>query len=128
MLWMMSSACCPPVSTERKRKSRPGVKELRHVETIAAVVACGAALVFGFALGYRWTFGQPWGVIAGLVVGELCAIVYFGVSIWVGRNWSGVLDARTVGFHFIVLVVVAALLGALGAWFGHRKSTGLGLF
>jgi hypothetical protein len=98
------------------------------VETVGALVACGAALVFGIVLGYRWTFGQPWGVIAGLVVGEICAVVYFMVSLWVGRNIPGVLDARTVGFHFMVLVVLAALLGGAGCWFGHRKSIGGSLF
>jgi Na+/proline symporter len=98
------------------------------VETIGALVACGAALVFGIVLGYRWTVGQPWGVIAGLIVGEICAAVYFGASLWVGRNWPGVLDARTVGFHFMALVVLAALLGGAGSWFGHRKSMGGSLF
>ncbi len=98
------------------------------METIGAIVDCGAALALGFVLGLRWTLGQPWCVIAGLVVGEICAVVYFIVSIWVGRNWPGLLDARLVGLHFMLLVIVAALFGALGAWFGYRKSLGLGLF
>ena len=98
------------------------------METIGAIGACGAALVFGFVLGYRWTFGQPWGVIAGLVVGEICAAVYFGVSLWIGRASPQLLDARTVGFHFLALVVVAGPIGGLGSWFGHRKSIGGSLF
>ena len=98
------------------------------METIGAIVACLAALAFGFGLGYRWTFGQPWGVVAGLVVGEIFAAVYFASSIWVGGAWPGVLDARRVGLHFVVLVVVAALCGGAGSWFGHRKSMGPGLF
>jgi hypothetical protein len=98
------------------------------VETIGALVACVAALGFGFVLGYRWTFGQPWGVVAGLVLGEIVAAVYFGASVWVGRAWPGMLDARRVGFHFMVMVVFAALCGGAGAWFGHRKSIGRGLF
>lgn len=98
------------------------------METIGALVACGAALAFGFVLGYRWTLGPPWHLIAGLVVGEVCAVVYFAVANWAGRFWPDTLDARTVGLHFMGLVVVAGLCGALGAMFGYRKMMGRGLF
>lgn len=98
------------------------------METIAALVACAAALGFGVVLGYRWTFGQPLGVIAGLALGEMCAVFYFAGSAWVGRAWPGVLDARRVGLHFMVLIVVGGLCGAAGTWYGHRKSMGQGLF
>jgi hypothetical protein len=98
------------------------------VETIGALVACGAALAIGLVLGYRWTLGPPWHLIAGVVVGEICAAVYFAVAIWVGRAWPGVLEARLVGLHFMVLVIAAAFSGGLGAWFGYRKSMGRGLF
>jgi hypothetical protein len=98
------------------------------VETIGALVACGAALVIGLVLGYRWTLGSPWHLIAGVLVGETCAAVYFGTSIWVGRNWPGVLDPRLVGLNFMALVIAAAFSGGFGAWFGYRKSMGRGLF
>ena len=79
-------------------------------------------------LGYRWTLGPPWHLIAGVVVGAIGAIVYFAVANWVGRASPGVLDPRLVGLHFIVLVIAAPVVGALGAWFGYRKSLGHGLF
>ena len=98
------------------------------METIGALVDCGAALVLGLVLGYRWTLGPPWHLIAGVVVGAIGAIVYFAVANWVGRASPGVLDPRLVGLHFMVLMIASPVVGALGAWFGYRKSLGRGLF
>jgi hypothetical protein len=98
------------------------------VETIGALVGCGAALAIGLTLGYRWTLGPPWHLVAGLVVGEICAVVVFAAANFVGRAWPGVLEARSVGVHFMALMIVAPLAGALGASFGYRKSLGRGLF
>ena len=98
------------------------------METIGALVDCGAALAIGLVLGYRWTLGPPWHLIAGLVVGAVCAAVYFAVANWVGRASPDMLDARLVGVHFMVLIIAAPLAGAFGARFGYRKSLGRGLF
>jgi hypothetical protein len=98
------------------------------LEAVGAVAAGVLALVVTFVVGYRATFGQPWVSLVGLVVGVVCAGVYFGVANWVGRTYPGMLDARLVGIDFLVLVFVAALCGLAGSWFGYRKSTGLGLF
>jgi hypothetical protein len=98
------------------------------LEAVGAVAAGVLTLVVTFVVGYRATFGQPWVSLVGLVVGVIVAGVYFGVANWVGRTHPGMLDARLVGIDFLVLVFVAALFGLVGAWFGYRKSTGLGLF
>lgn len=98
------------------------------METIGALVDCSAALLIGLILGYRWTLPTPWHLIAGLVVGKICAVIYFVVANWVGVVWPGLLDPWLVGVHFMVLVIVAGLSGATGAWFGYRKSLGRGLF
>jgi hypothetical protein len=97
-------------------------------ETVGAAVALVLVLVVAFVVGYRATFGLPWIVLAGLLVGEMSAGVYFGVANWIGRRMPGLLDARLVGVDFLVLVFAAGLCGAVGAWFGHRKSMGHGLF
>lgn len=98
------------------------------METVGALVDCGAALAIGLILGYRWTLGPPWHLIAGLIVGEIFAITYFAIAICVGRTWPDMLEARLVGMIFMGLVIVAGLCGVLGAWFGYRKSLGRGLF
>jgi hypothetical protein len=98
------------------------------VETIGALVSCGAALAISLTLGYRWTLGPPWHLIAGFVVGEICAAAYFAVANGVGRIWPGLLDARLVGLHFMLLLIAAGSSGVFGAWFGYRKSLGRGLF
>lgn len=98
------------------------------METIGALVDCGAALIIGLVLGLRWTLGPPWHVIAGFVVGAICAAVYFVVANWVGRTMPGTLDARQVGVHFMLLIIAAPVAGGFGAWFGYRKSLGRGLF
>ena len=98
------------------------------METIGALVDCGAALEIGLVLGYRWTLGPPWHLFAGLVVGAVCAAVYFAVANWVGRASPDMLNARLVGVHFMILMIAAPLVGAFGARFGYRKSLGHGLF
>lgn len=101
---------------------------LRIVETVAAVVACGVALLLGVIAGLRVPLGQPWIVLVGLVVGEVCAGVYLGLANWAYGMWHGLVDPRAVGMHFMALVVAAGLSGAIGAWFGYRKAMGRGLF
>jgi hypothetical protein len=101
---------------------------LSIVETVAAAVACGVALVLGLIAGLRVPLGQPWIVLVGLALGEVCAGIYLGLANWAGRGWQGMLDARLVGVHFMVLIVAAGLCGAIGAWFGYRKAMGRGLF
>ena len=98
------------------------------METVGALVGCGAALAIGLTLGYRWTLGPPWHLIAGFVVGEICAAAYFAVANWVGRASPGLLDAWLVGVNFMILVIAAPSSGVLGAWFGYRKSLRRGLF
>jgi hypothetical protein len=97
-------------------------------EAVGAVGAGVLAFAIAFAVGYRATFGQPLISLAGLVIGEVCAGVYFLTANWVGRSTPGLLDARLVGIYLLVLVFAAGLCGIVGAWFGHRKSIGLGLF
>jgi hypothetical protein len=97
-------------------------------EAVGAAGAIVLALLVSFVVGYRATFGQPWISLVGLVIGEVCAGVYFLAANWVGRSTPGLLDARLIGVYFMALVFAAGLCGLVGAWFGHRKSIGLGLF
>jgi hypothetical protein len=98
------------------------------VENLAAVLACFVALLLGYVAGLRVPIAQPWIYLVGLVVGELCAFVYFTAANWVGRTWPGSLDARLIGVHLMILIVAAGLCGVIGSWFGYRKTIGRGLF
>ena len=49
-------------------------------EAVGAVGAGVLAFMVAFVVGYRATFGQPWVSLVGLVIGEVCAGVYFGVA------------------------------------------------
>lgn len=98
------------------------------METVAAIAACGVALVLGVIAGLRVPFGQPWITLVGLMLGEVCAGVYLGLANWASRIWHGLVDPRLVGVHFMALVVAAGLCGAIGAWFGYRKAMRGGLF
>lgn len=98
------------------------------METVAAAVACAIALVLGAIAGLRVPLGQPWVALIGLALGEVCAFLYLGLANWAAKLWLGMLDPRQVGMLFMVLVVVAGLCGAAGAWFGYRKAMGRGLF
>ena len=98
------------------------------MESIGALVGCSVALAVGVVLGYRWTLGAPWHLIAGFVVGAICSAFFFAVANWMGRTFPGLLDPRQVGLHFLGLAIAAPFIGAFGAWFGYRKSLGRGLF
>lgn len=98
------------------------------LEAVGAVVAAVLALVVSYVAGNRAPVVQPLISLIGLAVGEVCAGVYLGVANWVGRGTPGMLDARLVGICFMALLFAAGLCGIVGAWFGHRKSMGLGLF
>src|SRR3954463_4597026 len=101
---------------------------LRIVETVAAGIDCVIALVLGVIAGLRIPIGQPWIVLGGLVLGEVCAGIYLGLANWAARAGYGTLDPRAVGVHFMALIVAAGLCGAIGSWFGYRKAMGRGLF
>lgn len=98
------------------------------LEAVGAAGVCVLVLVVAFVSGYRATFGQPWVVLVGLLIGEILAGTYFVGANYIGRTMPGLLDARLVGVYFMGLVVVAGLCGVIGSWFGHRKSMGPGLF
>ena len=98
------------------------------LEAVGAIVTGVLALIVSYVAGNRAPVGQPLISLAGLAIGEVCAGVYFGVANWVGRTHPDLLDARLVGISLLVLVFAAGLCGIVGAWFGHRKSMGLGLF
>jgi hypothetical protein len=98
------------------------------VEAIGAVISCIIAGAIGFHAGGRWAPGPIVSGLIGLVIGAVVAVAYFALALWVGETWPHMLNARTVGLMSAGLVVAAALVGAVCAWFGYRKSLGAKLF
>jgi hypothetical protein len=101
---------------------------LRIVESVGALLACGAAGALGFFAGGRWAPGPVLGAIMGVPLGAVFAAVYFALALWVGETWPDLLDARLVGLISAALVIAGAACGAIGAVFGYRKSLGASLF
>lgn len=93
------------------------------MESITALVACGAA----FALSYYFGYGRaPTTFIAavlGAVSGIGFAVVFFALTLAVTIVLPGTFDGRTLGVYFVRLLVLAPIGAAVIAAFAHRFST-----
>jgi ABC-type transporter Mla maintaining outer membrane lipid asymmetry permease subunit MlaE len=94
---------------------------------IGAILACCISAAVGFHAGSRWAPGPILGALMGIVLGAVVSVVYFAIALWVGETWH-ILDPRKIGLMSAGLVVAGALVGAIAAWFGYRKSLGAKLF
>ena len=98
------------------------------METVGAIVACGAAAAFGYPAGMHWARDGAWCVLIGIVVGAACALGYLVALLWVGELFPHSLDGYGLGVRFLVLLPVVPLFAVPAAWFGYRKSLGISLF
>jgi hypothetical protein len=101
---------------------------LRIVEAAAAILGCLVAGAFGFYVGGRLAPGPFLGAIMGAAAGVLVAAAYFALGLWIGETWPNVLHPRRVGLWSAGLVLGGMVSGAIGAWFGYRKSLGARFF
>jgi hypothetical protein len=100
----------------------------RIVEFVAAILACAIAAMCGFIAGGRWAPGPIIGALMGIPIGLFFAAAYFTVALWVAQTWPHLLQAHRVGLCAAGVLLVGAILAAIGAWFGYRKSLGASLF
>jgi hypothetical protein len=98
------------------------------VEILGAILACIAAGSLGFFAGGHWGPGPLAGAFLGIPLGALVAPLYFILALMIGETLPGALDARLIGLFSMGLVIAGATCGAIGAWFGYRKSMGARLF
>jgi hypothetical protein len=63
-----------------------------------------------------------WRVGAGLLIGVLCALVYWMLALAIETYWPRALDPSLVGLYFATLCLAAPISGGLGAWLGYRSS------
>ena len=119
-----------PVQFRLRRGTSRGDKrgELRIVEAAAAILGCLIAGAFGFYVGGRLAPGPILGAIMGAAAGVVVAAAYFALGLWVGETWPNILHPRRVGLAAAALLLGGMICGAIGSWFGYRKSLGAKLF
>jgi hypothetical protein len=98
------------------------------VEFVAAILACVIAALCGFVAGGRWSPGPLVGALFGIPIGLFFAAAYFTLALWVAQTWPHLVQAHRVGLCAMGVLVVGAIVAAIGAWFGYRKSLGASLF
>ena len=98
------------------------------MESFGAIVACLVAIGLGSYLARLWAPTSVWALLIGVVSGGICAAVYFVATVLAGELVPDLLDAKKVGFWFMILLAAAPSCGALGGIIGYRRTPGLGPF
>ena len=92
------------------------------METLTAVVACALAFALSFYLGH----GRAPSTLAALVVGAACgvgfAVIFFAITVGTTIVLPGTFNARSLGLHFLALLVLAPVGAAVIAVLAHRRS------
>ena len=93
------------------------------MESLTAIVACALAFALSLYLGY----GRSPSSLAAFAVGVACgvgfAVIFFGVTVGTTLVLPGTFNARSLGLHFLALLVVAPLGAAAIAVFAHQRTT-----
>lgn len=92
------------------------------MESITALVTCGAAFAFSYYIGYGRAPSWPAALLLGATSGIGFAVLFFVITIAVAGTLPGIFDARTLGRHLILLVAVAPLGAAAVAVFAYRHA------
>lgn len=92
------------------------------METITALVACGAAFALSYYLGHARAPTTLIATMLGVVSGIGFAVAFFILTLVVTILLPDTFDARTLGIHFTRLLVLAPIGAAAIAAFAHRVS------
>jgi hypothetical protein len=87
-----------------------------------SIITGVVSIALAFYVGRLWAPTVSWSLLIGLVCGGVCAILYFGGTVLMGQLAPNTLDPKKIGFWFLLLVFVAPVLGALGAFLGYRRT------
>jgi hypothetical protein len=90
------------------------------VESIGAIICLGVVVGLGFGGGYSWAPSRSWAVALGAIFGVAVAAVYMLAAVAFGNLLPKALEPRQVGIHFMVLLVVLPLVGAIAAELARR--------
>lgn len=83
------------------------------MESVGAGISVVVVFVVSFAAGYAWAPARHWAVALGVIIGVFFAVVYMLVGAAAGTLMPRTLEGRSVGFHFMALLVVLPLIGAI---------------
>jgi hypothetical protein len=89
---------------------------------IGSIITGVVAIALGFYVGRLWAPTIAWSILIGLVCGGVCAIIYFGATVLAGQLAPHTFDPKKIGYWFFILIFVAPLIGALGAFLGYRRT------
>ncbi len=90
------------------------------MESITAVVACGIAFALSYYVGYGRAPSSLVALMLGAVGGIGFAFIFFVMTVAVAIILPGTFDGRSLGVHFIGLLAVAPLGGAVISVLAHR--------
>lgn len=90
------------------------------METVTALVAAGAAFGLSYLIGRSLTASFLLVALGGLLSGAGFAILFFVSTVTVGHFVPQLFEAWLLGVHFIALMAVAPLGGAVIAALTHR--------
>lgn len=90
------------------------------METVTALVAAGAAFGLSYLIGRSLTASFLLVALGGLLSGAGFAVLFFVSTVTVGHFMPQLFEPWLLGVHFIALMAVAPLGGAVIAALTHR--------
>lgn len=90
------------------------------METVTALVAAGAAFGLSYLIGRSLTASFTLVALGGLLSGAAFAVLFFVSTVTAGYFAPQLFEPWLLGVHFIALVAVAPLGGAVIAALTHR--------
>ena len=90
------------------------------METVTALVAAGAAFGLSYLIGRSLTASFLLVALGGLLSGFGFAVLFFVSTVTVGHFMPQMFEPWLLGVHFIALIAVAPLGGAVIAALTHR--------
>ena len=93
------------------------------MDTVSALLTCAAAAGVGFYVGLHWAPDVIWSAVFGAVAGELCAIAYWCLALFLATMVpDAAVSARVVGLDFLILVIATPVCGAIAGVLGYRRT------
>ena len=85
------------------------------MESVGAGICVVVVAAVSFAAGYAWAPARHWAFALGVIIGAFFAGVYMLAGVAAGTLMPKVLEGRSVGLHFMILLIVLPLVGAIVA-------------